>query len=90
MREWASERFERAGERIDAHAQSPSSLSSSPARYHILKLFTPFGKIRREEFLWHTHGPKRGEPRGFAFVEFSKREVRGARGEERGMWRGKS
>lgn len=44
-------------------------------RYHVLKMFTPFGKIKREEFLWHTHGPKRGEPRGYAFVEYATREV---------------
>jgi len=44
-------------------------------RYHVLKMFTPFGKIKREEFLWHTYGPKRGEPRGYAFVEYTTREV---------------
>eukprot|EP00249_Psilotum_nudum_P005895 c19307_g1_i2 orf=344-742(-) len=37
-------------------------------------MFSPFGKICCEEYMWHTHGPKRGEPRGFAFVEFNKRE----------------
>ncbi|CAI5495864.1 unnamed protein product [Closterium sp. Naga37s-1] len=46
----------------------------TPRRYHVIKMFTPYGKIRREEYLWHTYGPKRGEPRGYAFVEYSKRE----------------
>eukprot|EP01018_Ginkgo_biloba_P020872 Gb_41141 [translate_table: standard] len=42
--------------------------------YHVIKMFSPFGKICCEEFMWHTHGPKRGEPRGFAFIEYSKKE----------------
>ncbi|CAA6659322.1 unnamed protein product [Spirodela intermedia] len=29
----------------------------------ILKMFAPFGNIVSEDFLWHTRGPKRGEPR---------------------------
>lgn len=45
-------------------------------RYHVIKMFSPFGKIKREEYLWHTHGPKKGEPRGYGFVEFATREVR--------------
>ncbi|XP_042493682.1 probable RNA-binding protein 18 [Macadamia integrifolia] len=40
----------------------------------LLKLFSPFGKIVSEDFLWHTRGPKRGEPRGFAFIQYSTRE----------------
>ncbi|EXC05972.1 hypothetical protein L484_014242 [Morus notabilis] len=38
-------------------------------------MFSPFGKIVSEDFLWHTRGPKRGEPRGFAFVQYSTKEV---------------
>ncbi|XP_024027564.1 probable RNA-binding protein 18 isoform X2 [Morus notabilis] len=37
-------------------------------------MFSPFGKIVSEDFLWHTRGPKRGEPRGFAFVQYSTKE----------------
>ncbi|KAI3731330.1 hypothetical protein L1987_62518 [Smallanthus sonchifolius] len=40
----------------------------------LIKMFSPFGKIVFEEFLWHTRGPKRGEPRGYAFVQFSTKE----------------
>ncbi|BBN20117.1 RNA-binding protein 18 [Marchantia polymorpha subsp. ruderalis] len=50
------------------------NLDHRVTEYHVIKLFSPFGKIRCEEYMWHTHGPKRGEPRGFAFVEYSKRE----------------
>ncbi|KAM3319916.1 putative RNA-binding protein 18 isoform X1 [Capsicum chacoense] len=37
----------------------------------LIKMFSSFGKIVAEDFLWHTRGPKRGEPRGYAFVQFS-------------------
>ncbi|XP_059629171.1 uncharacterized protein LOC132271726 isoform X2 [Cornus florida] len=40
----------------------------------LIKMFSPFGKIVAEDFLWHTRGPKRGEPRGFAFIQFSTKE----------------
>ncbi|KAL5567931.1 hypothetical protein UlMin_024506 [Ulmus minor] len=46
----------------------------------LIKMFSPFGKIVLEEFLWHTRGPKRGEPRGFAFIQYStKEEARSAK-----------
>ncbi|PON58190.1 Splicing factor-like protein [Parasponia andersonii] len=35
----------------------------------LIKMFSPFGKIVSEDCLWHTRGPKRGEPRGFAFIQ---------------------
>jgi hypothetical protein len=38
-------------------------------------MFSPFGKITAEDFLWHTRGPKRGEPRGYAFVQYTTKEV---------------
>ncbi|XP_077233077.1 RNA-binding protein-like RNA recognition motif protein [Tasmannia lanceolata] len=41
---------------------------------HLIKMFSPFGKIVSEDFLWHTRGPRCGEPRGFAFIQFSSRE----------------
>ncbi|KAK4837764.1 hypothetical protein QYF36_008270 [Acer negundo] len=40
----------------------------------LIKMFSPYGKIVSEDFLWHTRGPKRGEPRGFAFIQFSTKE----------------
>lgn len=40
----------------------------------LIKMFSPFGKIVSENFLWHTRGPKRGEPRGFAFIQYSSKE----------------
>ncbi|KAI3972067.1 hypothetical protein MKW92_032885 [Papaver armeniacum] len=40
----------------------------------LIKMFSPYGKIESEEFLWHTRGPKRGDPHGFAFIQFSTKE----------------
>lgn len=40
----------------------------------LIKMFSPFGKIVFEDFLWHTRGPKRGSPRGYAFIQFSTKE----------------
>ncbi|XP_054787211.1 uncharacterized protein LOC129293326 isoform X1 [Prosopis cineraria] len=40
----------------------------------LIKMFSPYGKIISEDFLWHTRGPKRGEPRGFAFIQYSSKE----------------
>ncbi|XVF09928.1 hypothetical protein REPUB_Repub07fG0139600 [Reevesia pubescens] len=40
----------------------------------LIKMFSPYGKIISEDFLWHTRGPKRGEPRGFAFIQYSMKE----------------
>ncbi|KAL3678619.1 hypothetical protein R1sor_021575 [Riccia sorocarpa] len=50
------------------------NLDHRVTEYHVIKMFSPFGTIRCEEYMWHTHGPRRGEPRGFAFVEYCKRE----------------
>lgn len=40
----------------------------------LIKMFSPFGKVESEDFLWHTRGPKRGEPRGYAFIQYSTKE----------------
>lgn len=44
-------------------------------RSNLIKMFTPFGKIVSEDFLWHTQGPKRGVPRGYAFIQFCTNKV---------------
>lgn len=38
--------------------------------YLLIKLFTKYGEIVREDFMWNTHGEERGAPRGYAFIEF--------------------
>ncbi|KAJ0235001.1 RNA-binding protein-like RNA recognition motif protein [Hirschfeldia incana] len=40
----------------------------------LIKMFSPYGKIISEDYLWHTRGPKKGEPRGYAFIQYSSKE----------------
>ena len=51
----------------------PSLLHS---RYTLLQIFSKFGKIAKLDFLFHKAGPLKGKPRGYAFVEYSNKEVR--------------
>ena len=41
---------------------------------HVLKLMRHHGKLTRCDFMWHVVGPKRGQPRGYCFVEYETRE----------------
>lgn len=45
-------------------------------RYALVKLFEPFGKITLMDFLFHFSGPKRGQPRGYCFIEYSTKQVK--------------
>ncbi|KAF9112463.1 hypothetical protein BGX27_003350 [Mortierella sp. AM989] len=38
--------------------------------YALLKLFSPFGKITKLDFMFHWHGAKKGTPRGYCFLEY--------------------
>ncbi|KAL6071193.1 RNA-binding protein RbpA [Balamuthia mandrillaris] len=67
-------RPEATGEENTQNKLYVGNLSPMTTEYHILKLFRPFGTIVREQFVWHKHGPRRGEPRGFCFVEMSTKE----------------
>ncbi|KAJ1969928.1 hypothetical protein IWQ62_000299 [Dispira parvispora] len=51
------------------------NLDPSVDEYAIIKLFAPFGEITRIDYKFHLHGPKRGQPRGFCFVEYSTAEA---------------
>ncbi|CAO3680269.1 unnamed protein product [Umbelopsis vinacea] len=42
--------------------------------YALVKLFEPFGKITLMDFLFHFSGPKRGQPRGYCFLEYSSKQ----------------
>ncbi|CAO3680879.1 unnamed protein product [Rhizopus microsporus] len=42
--------------------------------YTILKLFEPFGKITYIDSLVHRTGPKKGQPKGYCFLEYEKKE----------------
>ncbi|KAF9903053.1 hypothetical protein EC991_004266 [Linnemannia zychae] len=38
--------------------------------YMLLKLFSPFGKVTKLDFMFHYNGPKKGAPRGYCFLEY--------------------
>lgn len=39
-------------------------------------MFSKFGKISKLDYLFYKTGPLKGKPRGYAFVEFSSKDVR--------------
>ena len=68
-----------------------STLSENPKRklkitnlhvkvteYQVIKLFQEYGKIAREQFMFHKAGPKRGEPRGCMLLEYETEEMASA------------
>ncbi|KAJ3339794.1 putative RNA-binding protein 18 [Gonapodya sp. JEL0774] len=50
------------------------NIDASVAEYHLVKLFQPFGKITRIDYMWHKFGPNRGQPKGFCFLEYETHE----------------
>ncbi|KAJ3162512.1 hypothetical protein HDU88_006671 [Geranomyces variabilis] len=52
------------------------NLPPSLTEYHLAALFSPFGELTKIDYLWHKHGPHRGEPRGYCFIEYA--DVRSA------------
>ncbi|CAG8537070.1 3618_t:CDS:2 [Cetraspora pellucida] len=50
------------------------NLDSAIDEYTVVKLFEPYGKITHLDYLFHKSGPKRGQPRGYCFIEYSKKE----------------
>ena len=42
--------------------------------YQVVKLFQEHGKIKREQFMYHRGGAKKGEPRGVMYVEYETEE----------------
>ncbi|TPX65979.1 hypothetical protein SpCBS45565_g04797 [Spizellomyces sp. 'palustris'] len=49
------------------------NLPPTLTEYNLITLFAPHGKIRKIDYLWHKHGPRKGEPRGYCFVEYERR-----------------
>jgi len=50
------------------------NLHPSVTEGDLITFFGPIGKIQTVNYVWHYSGPKRGQPRGFAFVEFTTAE----------------
>lgn len=62
------------------------NLSSRVSEGMLIKAFSKYGNLSQVRFLWHMTGPKRGQPRGFAFVEYeTKNEAIKAKEEADGI-----
>ena len=46
------------------------NLHPSVTESDLLTIFCKAGKVSRVDYVWHLSGPKRGQPQGFAFIEF--------------------
>ena len=42
--------------------------------YTLIQTFSKYGKIKKLDFLFHKSGSQRGQPRGYAFVEYASPE----------------
>ena len=50
-------------------------LADTVDEYTLVQFMSKHGKITKFDFLFHREGPKKGKPRGYAFVEYSTAEV---------------
>jgi hypothetical protein len=51
------------------------NLSSTVDEYTLIQVFQKYGKITKLDFMFHKTGVLKGKPRGYAFVEFSNKDV---------------
>lgn len=59
----------------DAYFTHHRVVATVLARYTLIQVFSKCGKVAKMDFLFHKTGPLKGKPRGYAFVEFSTKEV---------------
>ncbi|KAI8092598.1 uncharacterized protein BX664DRAFT_327674 [Halteromyces radiatus] len=50
------------------------NLDPSVDEYAVMKLFEPYGKIIVFEYMFYLHGPKKGQPRGYCFLEYENKK----------------
>ncbi|KAB5591708.1 RNA recognition motif domain-containing protein [Ceratobasidium theobromae] len=50
------------------------NLDHSVDEYALLQVFSTFGRVTKLDFLYHTSGPLKGKPRGYAFVEYATKQ----------------
>ena len=51
------------------------NLSPTVDEFTLIQVFQKHGKITKLDFMFHKTGVLKGKPRGFAFVEFSNKDV---------------
>ncbi|CAE6487887.1 unnamed protein product [Rhizoctonia solani] len=50
------------------------NLDHTVDEYALLQIFSTFGHVAKLDFLYHTSGPLKGKPRGYAFVEYATKQ----------------
>jgi len=50
------------------------NLHPSVSEGDLIKIFSDVGHVIKVDYLWHFHGPLKGQPKGFAFIEFFTEE----------------
>jgi RNA recognition motif-containing protein len=50
------------------------NLHLSTTERDLITIFQAYGTISTINYLWHKTGPKRGQPKGFAFIEYENEE----------------
>lgn len=51
------------------------NLGESVDEYTLVHFLSKHGKIAKFDYLFHRAGPKKGKPKGYAFVEYYTPEV---------------
>ena len=51
------------------------NLAPTVDEYTLIQVFQKYGKITKLDFMFHKSGVLKGKPRGYAFVEFSNKDV---------------
>ncbi len=51
------------------------NLAPTVDEYTLVQVFSKYGKITKLDIMYHKTGPLRGKPRGYAFVEYSSKDV---------------
>ena len=56
---------------VRAHTLFVGNLDLRATEHTVLQLFKPFGKVKDLDFKFHRGGTRRGEPKGYCFVEMA-------------------
>lgn len=51
------------------------NLAPNVDEYTLVQVFSKYGKITKLDIMYHKSGPLKGKPRGYAFVEYSSKDV---------------
>jgi len=52
------------------------NLAPTVDEFTLIQVFQKYGKITKLDFMFHKTGVLKGKPRGYAFVEYSNKDVR--------------